>query len=76
MSAAALPLLGLIRRYKKTVGKVFLVRETALNGARAIRSKIDGYRNFFEERDTYLLGMLIDFYCCLTSTSNTESYSP
>ena len=32
------------------------VRETALNGARAVRSKIDGYRHFFEERDTYLLG--------------------
>jgi hypothetical protein len=40
VSAAALPL---------------LVRETALNGARAVRSKIDGYRHFFEERDTYLL---------------------
>lgn len=37
-----------------------LVRETALNAARAVRSKIDGYRHFFEERDTYLLGIVLN----------------
>ena len=39
---------------------MLLVRETALNAARAVRSKIDGYRHFFEERDTYLLGIVLN----------------
>lgn len=32
-----------------------LVRETAINAARALRSKIDGYRHFFEDRHSYLV---------------------
>lgn len=32
-----------------------LVRETAINAARALRSKIDGYRHFFEDRNSYLV---------------------
>ena len=55
-ASSLLPFFGPLQDNTIVTGDVlpFLVRETALNAARAVRSKIDGYRHFFEDRHSYL----------------------
>ena len=51
-----LPFFGPLQDNSVVTGQVLplLVRETAMNAARALRSRIDGYRHFFEDRHSYL----------------------
>ena len=55
-ASSFLPFFGPLQDNTVITGDVLplLVRETALNAARAVRSKIDGYRHFFEDRHSYL----------------------